>query len=464
MLIVGFGSIGQALVPFLFSHFQIAPSQISIITKDRDGSEIADAFGILMHIEDITPDNYLQLMEARLYEGDFLINVSVNVSSVRLIELCQKKGVLYIDTCTEPWEGGYVNKTLPLSSRTNYALRESVLTLKKNLTPTAVITHGANPGLISHFLKQALWNIANDNETELKSPPKTKDEWAALACSLNIKAIHIAEKDTQISCQTKCAGEFVNTWSVDGFISEGSQPAELGWGTHEQSLPDDGYHHLSGPQCSIYLTQPGASIHVHTWVPSAGASVGFLITHAESISISNYLTIKQENKVLYRPTVHYAYLPCPDAALSLYELAGRDWQEQENKRLITNTIIDGMDELGILLMGNQKGAYWFGSQLSIQEARLLAPYNNATSIQVVISVIAGMKWAIENPTAGVVEPEDIDFRFVMDIAEPYLGKIVGEYTDWDPLQNRDRSLNENLDHSDPWQFHNIRIKGDRAKQ
>lgn len=91
MLIIGFGSIGQALLPLLFSHFQIVSSQISIITKDKDGAEIADAYGVTMQIEAITPDNYQQLIQNRLREGDFLINLSVNVSSVALIELCQKK-------------------------------------------------------------------------------------------------------------------------------------------------------------------------------------------------------------------------------------------------------------------------------------------------------------------------------------------------------------------------------------
>ena len=129
MLMIGFGSIGQALIPFLFSHFQIVPSQLSIITKDREGAEIAE-YGVNMHIEAVTPENYQQLIGSRLKEGDFLINVSVDVSSVSLIELCQKRHALYIDTCTEPWEGGYIDKTLPLSARTNYALRESVLTLE----------------------------------------------------------------------------------------------------------------------------------------------------------------------------------------------------------------------------------------------------------------------------------------------------------------------------------------------
>ena len=45
-------------------------------------------------------------------------------------------------------------------------------------------------------------------------------------------------------------------------------------------------------------------------------------------------------------------------------------------------ITKGIDELGVLLAGHKKNAYWYGSQLSIEEARSLAPYNNATSLQV----------------------------------------------------------------------------------
>jgi homospermidine synthase len=41
-----------------------------------------------------------------------------------------------------------------------------------------------------------------------------------------------------------------------------------------------------------------------------------------------------------------------------------------------------MDELGILLAGHAKNAYWYGSQLTIEEARRVAPHNNATSLQV----------------------------------------------------------------------------------
>jgi homospermidine synthase len=155
--------------------------------------------------------------------------------------------------------------------------------------------------------------------------------------------------------------------------------------------------------------------------------------------------------------VHYAYHPCDGAVLSLHEFAGRNWRVQERKRLMVDEISEGIDELGVLLMGHAKGAYWYGSRLSIDEARRLVPHNNATSLQVTAAVLAGVIWAIENPRAGLVEPDDIDFERALDLMRPYLGKIVGAYSDWTPLLGRGILFEEDIDRSDPWQFKNFRV-------
>lgn len=459
MLIVGFGSIGQAILPLILRHIAIKPEQITIITKKEDGREIAKQYGIPFLVHSITQENYLALLNDKLHQGDFLLNLSVDVSSKDLITLCQEKDALYLDTCIEPWQGGYIDPALSASMRSNYAMRDSVLSLRKGneKKSTALLTHGANPGLVSHFVKQALLNIAKDNGLAV-STPNTAAGWAHLAQQLNIKVIHIAERDTQIADKAKRANEFVNTWSIDGFVSEGSQPAELGWGTHERNLPIDGQHHQFGSQCAIYLNRPGAATRVRTWTPESGAFHAFLITHSESISISDYLTIKEGDTLQYRPTVHFAYHPCEDAVLSVNEYVGNEWQQQSHQRLLANEIVDGMDELGVLLMGNKKGAYWFGSQLSIHEARKLAPNNNATTLQVAIGTLSGVIWVMEHPHAGIIEPDEIDFEYVMHIAEPYLGKIVGHYTDWTPLQKREKLFPENIDHTDPWQFTNVLVQ------
>jgi homospermidine synthase len=55
---------------------------------------------------------------------------------------------------------------------------------------------------------------------------------------------------------------------------------------------------------------------------------------------------------------------------------------QERKRLMMDEITEGIDELGVLLMGHKKGAYWYGSQLCPSTRRARSPHNSATSLQV----------------------------------------------------------------------------------
>jgi len=463
LAIVGFGSIGQGVLPLLLRHIDIGADQIKIITAEPRGAEVAAEYGVCFVETALTRENYRAVLDGEIGTGDLLLNLSVDVSSVALIELCREKGALYLDTCIEPWPGGYTDPNLPPSARSNYALRESALALRQGTPdsqgvggPTAVITHGANPGLVSHFVKQALLDIALDIDPATKAPAD-RAGWAGLAERLGIKTIHIAERDTQVSAIPKDPGEFVNTWSIDGFFSEGSQPAELGWGTHERHFPADGRRHDFGGQAAIYLLRPGAATRVRSWTPLEGPYHGFLITHGESISIADYLTRRNGEAVRYRPTCHYAYHPCDDAVLSLHELAGKNFELQTRKRLMMDEISQGIDELGVLLMGPQKGVYWYGSRLTIEEARRVAPHNNATSLQVTAAVLAGVIWAIEHPRRGIVEPEELDFARILEIAGPYLGDVVGVWGDWTPLADRGRLFPEDLDPDDPWQFKNIRV-------
>jgi homospermidine synthase len=456
VILIGFGCVGQAVLPLMFRHLQIEPAQFLIVTDTDDAHSVAEEYGVKLVVAKLCRENYQQVLNTYVKQGDFIINLSVDVSSLDLLKLCQEKGLLYLDTCTEPWEGVYTNHRLPAASRSNYAMREEVVSLKGKKGPTAVLTHGANPGLVSHLLKQALCQMAAYlGETDCA--PKSALEWASLAEHLGIKVIHVAECDTQTSGRRKQMGEFVNTWSTAGFIAEGSQPAELGWGSHERHWPDDACEHEYGSKCAIYLERPGATIKVRTWNPASGPAQGFLITHAESISIANFLTKSEAQNVSYRPTVHYAYVPCPDAILSIHELTGNNLRQPESQRVLLNEIDGGIDALGVLLMGNEKGAYWYGSQLSIHDARKLAPYNNATSMQVAAGVLSGVVWALEHPNEGVVEPEELDHQYILNIARPYLGKLGGIYIDWTPLQNREQLFSETLDHEDPWQFINFRV-------
>ncbi len=457
-MVLGFGSIGKGVLPLIFRHIEIHPQQISIIAADECGKDILEKFGVSFHLHVITRENYKALLESFLHEGDFLLNLSINVGSIELIEFCAERGLLYLDTCVEAWEGFYTDASLESSLRSNYALREGALRLGKKYKngPTAVITHGANPGLVSHFVKQALMNMARDSGMT-EEVPTSRHDWALLSQKLGIRTIHIAERDTQVAVPRKLPGEFVNTWSVNGLIGEGCQPAEIGWGSHEKFFPDDGARHGFGCQSAIFLNRPGAATRVRSWLPLAGPQIGYLITHNESISLADYLTIGSGESPEYRPTVHYAYHPSDDTMLSLHELQACNWQTQEKLRLVSEEIVSGIDELGVLLMGHKDGVYWYGSQLSIEESRELAPHNSATSLQVAAGVLAGMIWAIRHPNRGIVEPEDMDFDEVLAVACLYLGEMAGVYSDWNPLLNRTGIFPEDIDEEDVWQFKNFRV-------
>jgi homospermidine synthase len=458
IVMVGFGSIGQGILPLILRHIGTSSQRITIVTAEDRGQGEAAEFGVKFVKHALTRENYRQVLEPLLSDGDFLLNLSVDVSSVALVKLARERGALYLDTCIEPWAGGYTDVSQSVESRSNYSMRLDALKLRGQPkdAPTAVLTHGANPGLVSHLVKQALINIAKDTGVDA-AVPKSREAWARLAQTLGIKVMHIAERDSQVANIPKMPNEFVNTWSVDGFVSEGAQPAELGWGTHERHFPADGGRHTAGSRCAIYLNRPGASTRVRTWTPTAGHFHGWLITHSEAISLADYYTVMDGERVAYRPTSHYAYHPCDNAVLSVHEFAGLNWHLQDRKRIMLNEITEGIDELGVLLAGHAKNAYWYGSQLSIGEARKLAPYNSATSLQVTSAALSGMIWAMENPKRGVVEPDDMDFERPLQICRPYLGPVVGKYTDWTPLYQRGELFAEDLDASDPWQFKNVRV-------
>ena len=207
------------------------------------------------------------------------------------------------------------------------------------------------------------------------------------------------------------------------------------------------------------MQQPGANTRVRTWCPTLGPQYGRLVTHNEAISIADYFTVGKGKDATYRPTCHYAYHPCNDAVLSLEEMFGMFGERQPMQTILDeNEIVDGLDELGVLLYGHTKNAYWYGSQLSIEETRKLAPYQNATGLQVTSAVIAGMAWALENPNKGIVEADEMDFERCLEFQMPYLGPVKGYYTDWTPLKNRPGFFQEEIDLTDPWQFKNVIVR------
>jgi len=418
ILIVGFGSIGQALMPQLFASFFLKTSQINIIAADEDGREASNGWGTYHNLP-LTPANCRNVLPNFVSRGDLLINVSVDVSSYDLVKWCQAHSVFYIDTCVEPWAGGYEGPDV--AKTTNWYLRKQMLDLVGLYETTAVIAHGANPGLVSHFVKKGLQELA------LRTGIKPDTNYGLLASQLGIRHIHIAERDTQDDRYPLEPGEFANTWSVDGLLSEAKQRAELGWGSHETKIPEGAVQHESG----LYLKESSVNVKVKSWVPSIGEQEAYLITHHEALSIADMLTLTDSNgNIAYRPTTFYAYHPAEKTCQSLENWKASGFKEPTKKRIINGPT--GFDELGVLFV-YEGGSFWYGSTLTALENHVLRRgKGNATSLQVVSTMASAIRWMLNNPHRGIVEAEDMDHEEILRGATPYLGVISAVETDWQP--------------------------------
>jgi homospermidine synthase len=197
-------------------------------------------------------------------------------------------------------------------------------------------------------------------------------------------------------------------------------------------LPFKAVTHKYGSRAAIYIDQPSCSVRVKSWSPNCLDFWAYLITHNEAISIADYLSLTKNGCLDYRPTCYYAYRPCDEAVESMKLLDDGSRYNVKSTRVIKEEIAAGIDELGVFLISEKFPALWLGSNLSIEKARKMAPHNNATSLQVAASVIAGIKWIEENPAEGLVESEELDHDFIYSVAAPYWSPIVSEFVDWRP--------------------------------
>ena len=476
VLMVGFGSVAQCALPILVKHLRVPLSHITVLDFEDRGPQLEPwvAQGVRFVRQQITPDNLGTVLGQHLKAGDLLIDLAWNIDCCEILRWCHDQGVLYINTSVEVWDpydrALYAHPT----QRTLYWRHQHLQRLKASWSrpgTTAVVEHGANPGLISHFTKQALLDIGERLLSEKRVQGAAAEQIAQLmsdrvfnrlAMQLGVKVIHCSERDTQISDRPKEVDEFVNTWSVEGFREEGTTTAEMGWGTHEKELPPLAYEHQEGPRNQICMASMGINTWVRSWVPDYTIR-GMVVRHGEAYTISDRLTVwaRRQTPLPAHGPLRLLSVRCGDrfaqraarlrlsAATAPADHGRRDHQRRRHP--------------GALLMGHAFNSWWTGSDLSIEQSRRLVPHQNATTVQVAIAVVAAVMWMIDNPQQGVCVPDELPHDYVLDIAKPYLGKFISTPSDWTPLQAYtnvfDGYTRPSLDLDDPWQFKNFLVWG-----
>lgn len=477
ILMIGYGAVGRCALPLLIKHINVSYKNITIIDFADKREELSPWIkkGIRYFQERVTPVNIARTLSQYVSPGGLVVDLAWNIDSVSMLNWCHENKVLYVNTSVEEWDPyANIDKKTPFEKSLYYKQMEIWKLISRwnnsHKATTAVLDHGANPGLISHFTKKGIIDIASrvlKDKVVSKKDEKIiehfikEEKFPELSMKLGIKVIHISERDTQITNKPKQVDEFVGTWSIEGLREEGISPAEIGWGTHENKLPELANVPEIGPRNQIFLSRMGMNTWVRSWVPY-GEVVGMVIRHAEAFTISDRLTMWRKGKAIYRPTVHYAYMPCNETLSSLYELRCRNYELQSRIRIMNDEIISGSDTLGALIMGHRYNSWWTGSILSIDESRKLVKHQNATTLQVAIGVVSGIMWAIENPDQGVLEPDELPHEYILKIAKPYLGKLISEPSDWTPFRDYQVFFKENLDayldKKTPWAFKNFLFK------
>jgi homospermidine synthase len=212
LLVLGCGGVAQCALPLIVRDTTIDPASITIVDFVDNRHRITDLLqqGVQYEIGRVTPENIDEFLSTRVSHGDMLLDLAWNIDAPTILSWCHDHGVRYLNTSVELWDPYEDMATTHPLERTLYVRHQSLTKMIRqwggNSGATAVLEHGANPGLVSHFVKQALAEITEKILTEGRAGTRKADlenalaqrEFNRLAMLTGTKVIHIAERDTQI--------------------------------------------------------------------------------------------------------------------------------------------------------------------------------------------------------------------------------------------------------------------------
>lgn len=423
ILVLGIGSMGASLLSLLDKHFKVFGKKIAVSTH-YEHKEIATSNNFEFRQELLSPSNFRRLLVPILSPGSILINLSMDVSSSALIDLCREKNALYVDGGIEPWPGIYGDHRVTPLERSSAYFRKTLIENSKPDSSTAIVAHGSNPGLVSHFLKQGLADLAMlmglDKEIQLVDERST---WQKIAKALGVRMIQISERDWQTPKEEIPTEILGCSWSVDGFVAEAfGQAGEIGWGSHEVEIPKKAVLHKEE---NVVLLSDSERPHVvKAWTPMSGEHSALLFSSEDASAITSFLSFDS-----YSPSCHSAYRPMDDA------WKAKDWPvwrvlslSEGRKKVFESAELDGgYVELGVLLMGEKFGSYWVGVSLSHLETKMDIP---ASSVMSSAGILCAISYALENPRKGLIQALDMEYSFALSFCEEYIGKPERKIVDW----------------------------------
>lgn len=482
LVFIGFGGVGQAFFELNTIFRKFTFKNLTIIEpKDLDQDILEKIVIPMTHVKlAVTSENVERVLKEYVRRGNLVIDVSFNVYFEPLISYCIENKVMYINTSMERWplpnESTLDSTNDSFYNRTLHSCHLISTNMGLLSDQTVILEHGMNPGLISHFVKLGVEIVTKkvlDLATEkginnriieklregyngnYTSFLQDKKDYAKLAHYLGLETIHCSELDTQKPYEeVKQDNKFLNTWGSYPLYSEGVDPVQIGFGTHED--PIDGMIKSPVYDNQIFLKKRGIDIGLESYVPSnlfdQGQKIkGLCISHGENDTISGFLTYHEDGKT-YQTSNYYVYSPCEEAQKALEQIKKDNYElKLEPRPLKGYEIESGADIVGGLLIfkhdpieyiiygrkTEEPRCFWSGSILSIEDTRKMGfLLSGPTTVQVAASLVAAINWMIKNPEHGVTYPEDIPHSEILGDCKQWLGTIFTDFVRYSPKSTK----------------------------
>jgi len=437
LLLLGMGSIQKALLELLAHerHWLLSLSMICVCPEDIP-DYILNIKSDLLHIKtSITEDNVVNLLEPLINSDVLVIDLTVNVETIDIIKLCKKHGVMYINSSLEKYNKDEVEcdpeKTTLYYQEIclNNALAEIQATRPENETPTIIHSMGMNPGAISALMYQCIESYCREYNPEMLEI-LSKGDWNIVANQV-LHSAHISEYDNQqinknLQHPGVLPGVMINSWSGAGLVAEA---LSISFVSSQYSMPD--YEKSSYNPRIYYSTKDKA---MDKTMPSIclypdGTPFeydGIMITHFEVVSLSKSLSVESKSgDIEYVPWLSYVYSPSSISQQCLEYIHKNNYKEPDNYYVFNQQDIthkNTFDSIGAFCHFKDGRRFWCGTVLTNAQAISIlgeSARTNATQLQVVISILAGIEWMLENPNKGVITAEAIPHKYILSRCIPY---------------------------------------------
>jgi homospermidine synthase len=444
IVFIGFGAVAKTLMTLVYKIEPLLITEKVLIIEPQDITGLTiiqklfnftetsknvytDTSTAMWLKEKLTKENYSVIFEKYIKDNSIIIDLSYRVDTSCILSECNKKKCLYINTAIDVFE-----RNPRLGDESLIEIKNKILETQSSHRPTAILNHGMNPGLVSHFVKYFLKKISKSWEDTEAHNYCITNKYNLCAEKLGLSLIQVSERDTQYSNSIRTTEKkYVNTWSIIGLIDEAFDMTQMSWGTHEEILPIGSNISLLESYGQISVPIWGSQVKTMSYEPKGGKFTGYNIPHAESYSLVEFLKTPT-----YRPSVYYSYLIPDDAKIMMayaeYSMNKEDLPIDGYHVLRSDEITGGKnayDSVGCLMYFRRPEGlktYWVGSIVNNDFASELSPEINSTCIQVAISILSAIKWMLkpENKNKGIIEPEQIDSDFVVEYCKPFLGDFV----------------------------------------